>query len=231
MNKDEFIDEIKKIYKNIPVNFFAQIEKYKAFLIQENKKYNLTNFANEQKIYSDYFLASIYPYQNLDFKQYKSILDIGSGSGIPGVVLKLLFPTIELTIIEANNKKCNFLNMLKKILNIEFVIKNKRAEQIKKDEREKYDLVTSRAVSQLKILIEISIPYLKINGLLIEPKSVNADIEIANSKIILKEIGAELIKVEEISQKTNSFKHIVVYITKTKKTVLKFPREWNKIIK
>jgi 16S rRNA (guanine527-N7)-methyltransferase len=171
MNKIEFINNIQKIFKNIPLNFFDQIEKYKEFLQEYNQKTNLTRLDDERIIYAEYFYESIIPYKDCNFINVNKVLDIGSGSGIPGIILKLLCPNISLTIIEANNKKCVFLKQLCKHLKIDAVILNQRAEKILSHQREHFDLVTSRAVAPLSIIVELSLPYLKINGLLIEPKS------------------------------------------------------------
>jgi 16S rRNA (guanine527-N7)-methyltransferase len=164
MDVNTFRDKIKLNFKDVDANFFSQIEKYKLFLQDYNKKINLTRLADEEKIYGQYFFESVIPYRKFIFEPNISILDIGSGSGIPGIALLLLFPKIKLTIIESNNKKCSFLAALAKHLGIDVEILCKRAEDITASEREKFDLVTSRAVAPLKNILELSIPYTKING-------------------------------------------------------------------
>jgi 16S rRNA (guanine527-N7)-methyltransferase len=164
MNKHEFEVEIKKIFKNINDNFFSLVDEYKLFLQEYNKKVNLTRLDTEEKIYKDYFYESVIPYKDLDFLKINSVLDIGSGSGIPGVVIKLLYPHIKLTIIESNNKKIAFLKELTKKLNITITLYADRAENIARQHNEQFDLVTSRAVAVLPAILEISIRYVKIGG-------------------------------------------------------------------
>jgi 16S rRNA (guanine527-N7)-methyltransferase len=171
MNNIDFAINLKKIFPKIPDDFFAQINRYKLFLQKYNQKTNLTRLADENKIYSEYFYESIVPYKDFDFVKIQSLLDIGSGSGIPGIVLKLLYPYIQLTIIESNNKKVTFLKELCYHLKIKATVLNQRAENIQNKQREQFDIVTCRAVASLPIIVELSLPYLKVNGLLIAPKS------------------------------------------------------------
>jgi 16S rRNA (guanine527-N7)-methyltransferase len=214
MTENEFKKKINSIFINIDTNFFSNIEKYKMVLQAYNKKMNLTRLEKEEKIYGQYFYESILPFAQIDFNKYKNILDIGSGSGIPGIVLKLLYPNnISLTVIEANKKKADFLKFLANELNIMITLLNKRAENIQNSEREKYDLVTSRAVAELKVILEISAPYCKINGLIVEPKGKKVKIELNNAANMIDQLNLILLP------KTN------LIFQKNKKNDLKFPRK------
>jgi 16S rRNA (guanine527-N7)-methyltransferase len=223
MNKKEFQKYVTQDFHNINKSFFTQIEIYKEFLQKYNQNINLTRLDSNDKIYADYFYESIIPYKQINFDNIVSFLDIGSGSGIPGVVLKLLYPHLQLTIIESNNKKCIFLKALSKILKIQIKILNQRAEDIKENQREYYDLVTSRAVAMLPIILEISLPYLKIDGICVEPKSLSAEKE---SKDINKIISALGCRLESTNQFTsiNEKKHFLFIIKKIYKTNKKYPR-------
>lgn len=227
MTRDEFINLLSK---NFEINDYMlkQIETYKSYLQEQNKIHNLTRLDSDDKIYEEYFYDSIIPYKDFKFNNEK-ILDIGSGSGVPGILLKIFFPNIKLAIIDSNLKKINFLKKLASKLNfsdIEFL--NQRAENISSNQREKYDYVTSRAVASLKILIEISVPYLKVGGILIEPKSLNYYNELNESKEIIEKINIKLISVNPIS--TNK-SHYVFIFKKEKETDYTYPRAWKEIIK
>jgi 16S rRNA (guanine527-N7)-methyltransferase len=119
MNKEQFEEKIKKTFLNFSNDFFSNIEKYKQYLQKVNKVMNLTRLDSEEKIYEQYFFDSLKPFENIDFFSSSiSLLDIGSGSGIPGIVLKILYPEIKLTILETSLKKINFMKELCDILNI-----------------------------------------------------------------------------------------------------------------
>jgi 16S rRNA (guanine527-N7)-methyltransferase len=224
MTKLQFENEIKFIFPEASEIFFSKIEIYKTFLQEYNKKINLTRLDGEDKIYSEYFYESIVPYKKIDFFKYSNILDIGSGSGIPGVVLKLLFPNINLIIIESNDKKCTFLNLLKAKLQIEFVVLNKRAESIDAKEYESIDLVTSRAVAPLTAIIEISMPYVKVGGLIVEPKSANINRELNGADQIANKTGGDKISIDHFIS-INGKHHNVITIKKIAKTNHSYPRK------
>jgi 16S rRNA (guanine527-N7)-methyltransferase len=164
MTQQEFLKQIHLDFTNVNDDFSKQIEKYKIFLQKYNQNVNLTRLDSEEKIYGEYFYESIVPFTKINLNKIVSVLDIGSGSGIPGIVLKLLHPHLQLTIIEANSKKTKFLIELIRELNVDVNVINKRAEEIEEDEYETFDLVTSRAVAPLNAIIEISLPYVKIGG-------------------------------------------------------------------
>jgi 16S rRNA (guanine527-N7)-methyltransferase len=223
MTKTEFKQQIKANFKNIDKDFFTNIEKYKTIIQKSNEEVNLSNLVSEEKIYAKYFLDSIIPYKDVDFSGEKKLLDIGSGSGIPGVILKLLYPNIKLSVLDSNNKKINFIKTLCNELKIEVETLYKRAEEMNNNEREKFDIVTSRAVAPLNAILEISIPYAKVNGIIIEPKSKNINGELNDkTKILLKNIGCEILKIDNFIFNENT--HNIIFIKKIYKTANTYPR-------
>jgi 16S rRNA (guanine527-N7)-methyltransferase len=223
MNREKFRKSITEIFTDTDEIFFQQIEIYKNFLQEYNHKMNLTRLDSEEKIYSEYFYESVVPYKDINFKNAISILDVGSGSGIPGIVLKLLYPHIQLTIIESSHKKCVFLNELIIKLNIDVKILNQRAEIIRPDLRESFDLVTSRAVAPLLIILELSLPYLKIGGICIEPKSKNGLHEIIGIETIINKLGGKLLLTKQFTSINNKL-HVVINVKKIKHTNIIYPR-------
>ncbi|MGL5640234.1 MAG: 16S rRNA (guanine(527)-N(7))-methyltransferase RsmG [Mycoplasmoidaceae bacterium] len=228
MNKEDFKKEIINHY-NCDENLFEKIELYKEILIENNKKYNLTRLEEENKIYLNYFFESIIVYKDVLENKNCDLLDIGSGSGIPGILIKLFYPKINVTIIESNNKKCEFMKILIDKLDLQDIkVICKRAEILNSNERETFDYVTSRAVASLRALIEISVPYLKINGLLIEPKSTNINNELFESKEIIEKL--KLNYKNTLNYKFFDRVHNIVIFEKTEKTNMEFPRMWKDIV-
>ena len=187
--------------------------------------------SDEKIVYAKYFYESLIPYSEIDFSNCKNVLDIGSGSGIPGILLKLIHPHIKLQIIEATGKKVEFMKQLVQKLGLDGVIvSHQRAEEIKDSDREKFDLVTSRAVAELKVILEVSAPYAKVNGLIIEPKSTNYLTEQKNANNIIKSLHLlQEADVEFIS--VNKILHHVLIYKKMAKTDKKYPRSWKVITK
>ena len=171
MNKNEFITAVNEL--NIPINpdILKKLDNYYHLLYNENKKYNLTAITNEIDVYLKHFYDSLTIVKSYNLtNQY--LLDIGTGAGFPGIVLKIFFPELKIDLLEATTKKCQFLNLVINTLNLENIqVINTRAEEYAKKNREKYDLVTSRAVAPLKHLLEYSIPTLKVGGTFIALKA------------------------------------------------------------
>ena len=171
MNKEEFIKELQKININISDDTLSKLEKYYQILVEENNKYNLTAITEEKQVYLKHFYDSLCIVKIIDLNE-KYLLDIGTGAGFPGLVLKIVFPNIKIDLLDSTNKKCMFLQKVIDKLNLQNInVINARAEEYAQNNRNKYDIVTSRAVAPLKHLLEYSIPTLKINGSFVSLKS------------------------------------------------------------
>ena len=230
MNKNEFVEYCKN--KNIILNDkqIEQFSLYKDLLIEWNKKFNLTTIIKEEDIYLKHFYDSILLSKYYDLNN-KSICDIGTGAGFPGMVISILYPNSKITLIESSQKKVMFLNEVKKQLELNNVeIINTRAEDYGKNNREIYDIVTCRAVSALKIILELSISLLKINGIFIPMKS-NVDEELNEAKNKISLLGYEQIKKYDYVLPIENAKRTIIVFKKNKKTDLKYPRNYNIIKK
>ena len=230
MNKEEFLLETKKLDINISVDTLNKLEEYYNLLVEENKKYNLTAITEEKQVYLKHFYDSLCLTKIIKLdNQY--ILDIGTGAGFPGLVLKIVFPNIKIDLLDSTNKRCLFLQMVIDKLNLKDVnVINARAEEYAKENREKYDIVTSRAVAPLKHLLEYSIPLLKIGGNFISLKS-NIEEETKNisnyhNKLYLSK--EEIIKYELPIEKSL---RTLYKVSKDKKTPLIYPRIYSQIKK
>ena len=150
MNKELFIEELNKLNINPTIKQLEQLEKYYEILVTENQKYNLTAITDKESVYLKHFYDSLTITKIIELSN-QSLCDIGTGAGFPGMVLKIFFPNLKVTLVDATLKKCNFLNYVideLQLINIEVL--NKRAEEFSSVVREQYDIVTSRAVAPLK---------------------------------------------------------------------------------
>ncbi len=230
MNKDSFEKEMYKIFSNVSSEQLELIYKYKDIVQSENKKYNLTRLDSEDKIYSDFLYESIFVYENLLENKNINLLDIGSGSGIPGILIKILFPNINVYIVESNSKKINFMNLVIDQLNLKNIfLLNERIEELDKKYINFFDIATCRAFAKLKIILEVSMPYLKINGILISPKSINYEFELEESNFIINEFNLDECKI--INKTFNNKSHNILVFEKTTEINNKYPRLWKEIIK
>lgn len=226
MNEKEFYKQLKIDFPKISEEQFKLFSIYKEFLRNENKKYNLTRLDTEELIYEKYFYNSVIPFSGIDLEN-KKLLDIGSGSGVPGIILKIVEPTIDLTIIESNSKKMIFMQELCKLLkfdSVEFILE--RAEICAPQHKEKFDIVTSRAVSALNVLLEISCQFAKIGGSIIEPKSTAYENELIEAMELLDDFGLAKPEIKKYDAK-----NMFLYFKKIKTTNWHYPREWKVIIK
>lgn len=230
MNKEIFMKELKKLNIELKETTLAMLNEYYSILKEENQKYNLTRIIEEDDVYLKHFYDSLTITKIIDINN-QSICDLGSGAGFPGLVLGICFPSAKLTLIESNGKKCNFLNIVKKKLNLNNVtIINTRIEEYAKENRELYDIVTARAVAPLKHLLEYGIPLVKINGVFIAMKAnvENEEKNIDNyyNKLNIKEEQRIVFNLPN----ENSIRTLIKY-QKEKETDKRYPRRYNEIIK
>lgn len=230
MNKEEFIKELKKMNIELTEQQLTLLEEYYIILKEENEKYNLTRIIEHNEVYLKHFYDSL-TINKIIYIHSQNICDLGSGAGFPGLVLAICFPNTKLTLIESNGKKCYFLNLIKEKLELDNVIViNKRIEDYAKDNREKFDIVTARAVAPLKHLLEYGIPLVKVDGNFIAMKAnvENEEQNIENylNKLSIKEDKRIIFNLPV----ENSLRTIIKY-TKTKETDKKYPRRYNEILK
>ena len=156
------------------------------------------------------------------------IIDVGTGAGFPGLPLKIVNDTLNLTLVDSLNKRINFLNEVKNKLglkNVETI--HGRAEDVGIDNkyREKYDFAVSRAVAELRILVEYLLPLVKVGGKVIAMKGPNVDEEVENAKKAIKLLGGEIEKIESFKLGDTDNERTVIIIKKIKNTELKYPRK------
>lgn len=231
MSEKEFLIEVEKLGVKITNEQKRQFSKYMDLLIFWNEKYNLTTIIENNEIYLKHFFDSSTLIKSKKIKQNITFCDVGTGAGFPGLVVKILFPSIDVTLIESSNKKCFFLNEIIKKLNLKKIkVLNIRAEDHSKKNREKYDIVSSRAVARLNVLSELCMPLVKKGGLFIAMKA-NLNNEKEEAKNAINKLGGKIDKIIEFELFNNSGKRTLIIIVKENKTNLIYPRSYSHIKK
>ncbi len=230
MNKEEFIRALEDLNINISEKQLNNLDKYYKMLIEYNNHTNLTRITEEKEVYLKHFYDSLTLFKVVNLNE-QTLLDIGSGAGFPGLVLKIVFPNLKVTLLDSSNKRIKFLNSIIKELNLKKVLTvHARAEDYILNNREKFDIVTSRAVANLNMLSELSIPFVKIGGFFIAMKA-EAKEEIKNTKNAIETLGG-VIKESIIFELPNeNGTRTLIKIEKKYKTSVKYPRKFSEIKK
>ena len=208
-----------------------QLVSYMELTLKANESFNLTANDTKESFMIKNIIDSLLIVKNLDLDG-KNILDLGSGAGLPGIPLAIYYKNTNFTLLEPLTKRANFLKEIAQKLGLKNVkVVNERAEIFIKNARESYDFVTSRAVSRLNILLELSIPFLKVGGKLIAYKGINYQEEINESKNALDLLYSKIIAIEEENLVQINEKRYNIFIQKNQKTSQKYPREYRLIKK
>lgn len=208
-----------------------QFVKYMNLLVEWNEKMNLTAITEKEQVFIKHFADSLTPLMYFDFKG-KSVIDVGTGAGFPGLPLKIAEPTIELTLLDALQKRIGFLETVGQDLELENVhYIHARAEEGSRmpEHREQYDIAVSRAVASLNVLSEYDLPYVKVGGKFIALKGPTAYDEIKDGEKAVETLGGEITSVKEVTLPQTDITHTIVEITKVKSTDEKYPRRAKKI--
>ena len=205
-----------------------QFERYFELLVEWNEKINLTAITDKEEVYLKHFYDSIAPIlQGLIPNETIKLLDIGAGAGFPSLPMKILYPQLDVTIIDSLNKRINFLQLLAQELDLDDVhFYHGRAEDLAQDKnfRAQYDFVTARAVARMQVLSELTIPYLKVGGKLLALKASNAPEELLEAKNALNLLFS---KVEDnlSYDLPNGDPRYITVVEKKKETPNKYPRK------
>jgi len=231
MTEDRFYEELKTLGIELSEEQKNQFLRYYQLLVEWNEKINLTAIVEKEQVYLKHFYDSATLTKLIDLNSIQSLCDIGTGAGFPGVVLKILYPNLQVTLVDSLNKRINFLNIVIEELclsKIEAI--HARAEEYAKDNREIYDVVTSRAVANLPTLLEYSVPLVKEQGFFIPMKGDIAQ-EIKESANAIKLLDVKLICKEEFLLPIENSKRTIIKFEKNKKTNVKYPRKFSEIKK
>ena len=228
MKPEEFYTHLADLGFPLTDRQKEQYERYFELLVEWNEKINLTAITEKDEVYLKHFYDSIAPIlQGLIENQPIRLLDIGAGAGFPSLPMKILFPELDVTIIDSLNKRINFLHLLAEELGLSGVhFYHGRAEDFAQDKafRAQFDIVTARAVARMQVLSELTIPYLKVGGRLLALKASNAPEELEEAKNALNLLFS---KVEDNLQYElpNGDPRYITVVEKKKETPNKYPRK------
>ena len=214
MNKEEFISELGKINIMLSSKQLDQLDKYYHLLTQWNEKINLTRITEEKDVYLKHFYDSLTLFRVIDLNQDLRLCDIGTGAGFPGIVLKIAFPNLKITLVDSLLKRIKFLNEVISALGLtDIEAIHSRAEDYVKFHKNEFDIVTSRAVSRLTNLLDYSIPLVKKGGYFI-PMKANCEDELKESLPILKRKNLIITNVDEFTLPIENSTRTIIKIQK-----------------
>ena len=215
----------------LPADGIPALIRYADLLVEKNKVMNLTAITEPADIARLHFLDSAALLTIADFKE-KTVADVGTGAGFPGVPLRIIEPSMHLTLLDALNKRVEFLKEVCGDLGLADVeCVHARAEEFAADRRESFDLVTSRAVAALPLLCELCLPLVNVGCSFISMKSVDAGAELDSARRAIEVLGGTVDRVVDYDIPGTEIRHRAIVIKKARETPKKYPRAFAKIKK
>lgn len=215
MTEANFIEELKKINIEITKDQLDKLNRYYELLVEWNEKINLTNIIEKDQVYLKHFYDSLTLSQIIDLTKEEILCDIGTGAGFPGMVLKIVFSNLKVTLVDALEKRIKFLDIVIKELDLKDIeTVHQRSEEYAKLNRNRFDITTARAVANLSVLLEYAIPMTK-EGKYFIPLKANVQEELNESEHALKELNTKLVEKKEF----------LLPIENSTRTILKFQKD------
>lgn len=215
----------------LPTDAIPQLQQYAKLLLETNKVMNLTAITDPADVATLHFLDCAALLTLADFHG-KTVVDVGTGAGFPGMPLRLVEPTIRLTLLDSLGKRIHFLQTVCDELGLtDVACIHGRAEEFAAERRGSYDLAVSRAVASLPVLAELSLPLVKVGGSFLAMKSVDSDQELAAAETALRTLGGETAQVRDYAIPGTDVRHRLVLVKKIRETPKKYPRLFAKIKK
>lgn len=230
MNLDNFILECNKLGINLTNEQINNLNRYYELLVEYNKVMNLTGITKKEEVYLKHFYDSLTIVKEINLNEEKSLCDIGTGAGFPGLVLKIVFPNLKVTLLDSLNKRIEFLKTVINELNLKDIEAiHTRVEEYALQNRNKFDVTTARAVAHLSILLEYAIPLTKENKHFIALKA-NVTEELQEIDNALLKLNTSLLDKKEFNLPFENSKRTVIKFKKNKDN-LKYPRKYSEIKK
>ncbi|MDD2396779.1 MAG: 16S rRNA (guanine(527)-N(7))-methyltransferase RsmG [Tissierellia bacterium] len=229
------IKTMEEGFAQLKLPYSNEIEKkfivYTELLKEWNKKINITSIEDDEEIYIKHFIDSVLLLNEDNINENKTIIDVGTGGGFPGLPLKIINNNYKLTLLDSLRKRIDFLSEVTKALELNDVkLIHGRAEDYgqNKEYRECYDICVSRAVAPLNVLSEYCIPFVRVGGYFAAFKSDNISQEISNSDNAIKKLGGKIKEIKEIYLPGTDIIRKIVIIEKIDTTKIKYPRKAGK---
>ena len=221
----DFVSELEKIGITLDNDKLDKFNKYFNLLVEYNKVMNLTGITDIDGVYLKHFYDSLTLVKAYDFTKDISLCDVGSGAGFPSIPLKIAFPNIDVTIVDSLNKRIEFLNVVIKELGLTKIKAiHSRAEEFNK--KESFDVVTSRALADINIGLELCMPLVKVNGYYL-PMVVGYDL----GKNTIKTLGGSLEEEIKFNLPIENSERKILKVKKIEHTNAKYPRAFSQIKK
>ena len=218
---------------SVPADAPERLAHYGALLIEQNKVMNLTAITDPHDVATLHMLDCA-PLLDCGRMQGKTLIDVGTGAGFPGMVLKVLCPALNVTLLDSLQKRLDWLDTVASELNISGLTTiHGRAEEygLDKGYREQFDFATARAVADLRLLCEMCLPFVKVGGRFLAMKSVDCGEELEQARAAIEKLGGCVAGYHDYAVPHTDVKHRVVVIDKVQPTPTGYPRRWAKIQK
>lgn len=225
LNKELFYETIKSFDINVDDSTFARLDKYAEMLIETNKSFNLTAIKEPDDVTVKHFADCLAIFKYIDIPENAKIIDVGTGAGFPGLVLKLFRPDIQMTFLDSTKKKLGFIENVLNECGVQGEILHLRAEEAAQlsKYREKFDFATARAVAALPVLSEYCLPFVKVGGTFISMKSADSNEEISEGKKAISILGG-VIEENIVFDLVENMPRRIIKIKKNSQTPTKYPR-------
>lgn len=227
-NLEKFKNGLQQLHIALSEKQMEQFLQYYELLVEKNKVMNLTAITEFDEVVEKHFLDSVSLTQQLDLHQPLKVLDLGTGAGFPGIPLKIVFPELEITLMDSLNKRVLFLQDVISSLQLENIeAVHGRAEEAAKNKkyRESFDLCVSRAVANISTLSEYCLPFVRVGGSFISYKSSTIEDELEDGKKGIAILGGKVKDVYKFTLPDSELQRSFVIIEKEKKTPKAYPRK------
>lgn len=232
LNKNLFYETIKPFEISIDEDAFARLDKFAEMLIETNKSFNLTAIKEPDDVTVKHFADCLAIFKYVDIPENAKIIDVGTGAGFPGLVLKLARPDIQMTFLDSTRKKLGFIENVLNECGVQGEILHMRAEEAAQltKYREQFDFATARAVAALPVLSEYCLPFVRQSGSFVSMKSAESNEEIGEAKKAIGILGGR-IKEDIVFDLVENMPRRIIKIKKNSQTPTKYPRPSAQIAK